>query len=100
MATHSSILAWKIPWTEELGHGVMKSRPRLNISTHQALIYVMWANRDTGSLPYSLAYNGCSINGVDGKRKHLEMPVNMQIPRAPPSVGLGLDSGISICNAW
>ena len=34
MATHSSILAWKIPWTEELGHGVMKSQPQLNISTH------------------------------------------------------------------
>ena len=30
MATHSSILAWKIPWTEEPGyaavHGVSKSR--------------------------------------------------------------------------
>ena len=30
MATHSSILAWKIPWTEEPGgpgvHGVEKSR--------------------------------------------------------------------------
>jgi len=31
MATHSSILAWKIPWTEELDglhtvHGVAKSR--------------------------------------------------------------------------
>ena len=30
MATHSSILAWKIPWTEEPGgasvHGVTKSR--------------------------------------------------------------------------
>ena len=34
-----------------------------------------------GSLPYSLAHNGCPVNGVDGKRKHLEMPVNMQIPR-------------------
>ena len=30
MATHSSILAWKIPWTEEPGgvHGVAKSRTR------------------------------------------------------------------------
>ena len=31
MATHSSILAWKIPWTEEPGgltvHGVAKSQP-------------------------------------------------------------------------
>ena len=33
MATHSSILAWKVPWTEEPGrltpvHGVTKSRTR------------------------------------------------------------------------
>ena len=31
MATHSSILAWRIPWTEEPGglvHGVAKSRSR------------------------------------------------------------------------
>ena len=28
MATHSSVLAWRIPWTEEPGglHGVAKSR--------------------------------------------------------------------------
>ena len=31
MATHSSILAWKIPWTEEpTVHGVAKNRTRLN----------------------------------------------------------------------
>ena len=33
MAIHSSILAWKIPWTEEPGrlvHGVAKSQTRLN----------------------------------------------------------------------
>ena len=35
VATHSSILAWKIPWTEEPGglhtvHGVTKSWIRLN----------------------------------------------------------------------
>ena len=31
MATHSSVLAWTIPWTEEPGglHGVTKSRTRL-----------------------------------------------------------------------
>ena len=36
MATHSSILAWKIPWTEEAGkatiHGVAESQTQL--STH------------------------------------------------------------------
>ena len=26
MATHSSILAWKIPWTEATVHGVAKSQ--------------------------------------------------------------------------
>ena len=34
MSTHSSILAWKIPWTEEIGgatvHGVTKSWTQLN----------------------------------------------------------------------
>ena len=31
MATHSSILAWKTPWTEEITvHGVAKSRIQLN----------------------------------------------------------------------
>ena len=35
MATHSSILAWRIPWTEEPGrlhtvHGAGKSRTQLN----------------------------------------------------------------------
>ena len=31
VATHSSILAWRIPWTEQTGrtHGVTKSRTRL-----------------------------------------------------------------------
>ena len=38
MATHSSILAWRIPWREEPGrllvHGVAKSWTRLRDSTH------------------------------------------------------------------
>ena len=42
MATHSSILAWKIPWTEELGwlltvHGVAESRTRLSDFTSLSL---------------------------------------------------------------
>ena len=36
MATHSSILAWRIPWTEEPGglHRVAKSQTRLSNFTH------------------------------------------------------------------
>ena len=30
MATHSSILAWGIPWTEKPGMGSQKSRTRLS----------------------------------------------------------------------
>ena len=33
MATHSSTLAWKIPWTEEV-HGVTKSQTRLSDFTN------------------------------------------------------------------
>ena len=38
MATHSSILAWRIPWTEETGglhtvHGVAKSQTRQSTDT-------------------------------------------------------------------
>ena len=41
METHSSILAWKIPWTEEPGgatvHGVSKSHTQLSMHTHVAI---------------------------------------------------------------
>ena len=42
MATHSSTLAWKIPWTEERGrlHGVAKNQARLSNFTHSTLIYL------------------------------------------------------------
>ena len=39
MATHSSILAWRTPWTEELGHGVAKSQTRLSTHPH-TFIYI------------------------------------------------------------
>ena len=37
MATHSGILAWRIPWTEEPGglvHGVAKSQTHLSDLAH------------------------------------------------------------------
>ena len=42
MASHSSILAWKIPWTGEPGaatvHGVAKSGTRLNTLAYISLM--------------------------------------------------------------
>ena len=32
MATHSSLLAWRIPWTEAAVHGVAQSQAVLNCS--------------------------------------------------------------------
>ena len=48
MATHSSILAWKTPWTEELGgihtvHEVTKSRTQLKTRSQEV--------SDTSSIP-------------------------------------------------
>ena len=34
MATHSSILAWKIPWTEEPGRLRCMESQRVGLSTH------------------------------------------------------------------
>ena len=43
MATHSNILAWKIPWTEEPGRlqfmGLQKSRTRLSNFTNERLTW-------------------------------------------------------------
>ena len=36
MATHPSILAWRIPWTEEPVHGVTQSRARLKRLSRRA----------------------------------------------------------------
>ena len=47
MATHSNILAWRIPWTEELGrlytvHGIAKSRTQLSDSRFHILTLKPW----------------------------------------------------------
>ena len=58
MATHSSILAWRIPWTEEPGGlqsiGVTKSRTQL--STQHTVDWLRWKESacnagDLGSIP-------------------------------------------------
>ena len=50
MATHSSVLAWRIPWTEEPGsltvHGVAKSWMRLNTSTYNLFLKIVLSLRE------------------------------------------------------
>ena len=53
MATHSSILAWRIPWTEEFGglvHGIAKSWTQLSNSlpfTHTEVLQTQKQIRST-----------------------------------------------------
>ena len=40
MATHSSILAWKIPWIAELGYGVSKTQIWLSMHSHCTALHL------------------------------------------------------------
>ena len=42
MATHSSILAWSIPWTEEPSRGHKESDTTELLSTHARNLQVFW----------------------------------------------------------
>ena len=51
MATHSSILAWRIPWAEELVHGILKSLTGLSeIHIHDQVNYGIFEFRTYRSL--------------------------------------------------
>ena len=74
MATHSSTLAWKIPWTEEPGrlhavHGVTKSRARLSDFTFTFHFHAL--EKETATHSSVLAYR---IQGTGE-------------PGGPPSMG-------------
>ena len=63
MATHSSILAWRIPWTEEPGglhtvHGVAKIQTRLKrLSTHAQNKYMFsYIEALNASLPFKCIF--------------------------------------------
>ena len=59
MTIHSSILAWKIPWTEELGRlqSIKSQRVGCNLVTKHALMHPSWGSQNL--LPvwiYALQY--------------------------------------------
>ena len=67
MATHSSILAWKIPWTEEPGGPQsmgLQSRTRLSDFTYFTLEWerkASWSGRLEGTGPCSDWLRGRSV---------------------------------------
>ena len=69
MATHSSILPWEIPWTQEPGqatvHGVAKSQTQLsNWTTTNICIYT---HTHTRSSQVALVVKNPSTNSGDGR---------------------------------
>ena len=67
MATYSSILAWKIPWTEEPGYSPWVARVRHYLETKQPVTIRVFASvtpepspRDIKMLIYSNNYSKCS----------------------------------------
>ena len=98
MATHSSILAWKIPWTEEPGRLQsmgLQSQTRLRdlTSLHFIYIYIDWVSqvvlvvknppantgdiRDTGSIP-GLGRSPGGGHGNPLQYSCLENPMNRE----------------------
>ena len=65
MATHSSTLAWKIPWTEGAWqatvYGVAKSRTQLSneITTTMYIVYLFFSLNEYFSLPLVLSSLMC-----------------------------------------
>ena len=62
MTTHSSFLAWEIPWTEEPGglqsRGLQKSWTWLSMHTHIAWTVTLLSSYVTTELKYIIVYLG------------------------------------------
>ena len=43
MATHSSILAWRIPWTEEPGRLQAMGWQRVGLLSHSLLLFILFS---------------------------------------------------------
>ena len=82
MATHSSILAWRIPWTEEprqaTVHGVAKSRTRLSNFTFSVPWRLSQALAASVNIPLSPVINAWapSLHQVSCNRCFMAAPEN------------------------
>ena len=81
MATHSSILAWRIPWTEELGGLQFMGSQRVRHGWDTEHILAMYHELQTFSLSHKKEWNcvicrdvdeprGCHKNEVSQKEKN------------------------------
>ena len=70
MATHSSILAWKIPWTEEpsglQSMELQRVRHDLVTNTHTHILIIKWVTKPSGNKKEVLSqcdnHMNCRVN--------------------------------------
>ena len=91
MATHSSTLAWKIPWREEPGrllvHGVTKSRARLSDFTFTFTSILAWKS------PWPEEPRGLQVHGF--AKSWIQLSTHIKVCLTP---GYELPGGrIPIC---
>ena len=79
MATHSSVLAWRTPWTEEPG-GLQSMRS-------QSWTRLSPAQTDGQTKPHALGFS------------HTENHSH-QFPKKPPTAGLLTSSFLAVCASW
>ena len=102
MATHSSILAWKTPWTREpwrlRTHGVAKSWTRLSMHPRGTMILQAMQPGQKNKLPKTKPLS-LDLRGIVGKTllASLQPPASprlrAQSPRTGPGLELPKDSG-------
>ena len=72
MATHSSILAWRIPWTEEPDRLQSIESHRLHMATHGLIHYGYspWSHIDY-TWPHIVSYTMATVHGAGHDRSYL-----------------------------
>ena len=82
MATHSSILAWRIPWTEELGGlksiGLQRVRHNCMTNTHLIVELSFFKKPPSLQFSYSVVSNSLQPHGL----QHTRLPCPSLTPRA------------------
>ena len=78
MATHSSILAWEIPWTEEHGELLGLQRVRHNLGTKQ------YTNNNIVSLYFVAGGNVCSVASIVALQPRVPGPRPVSFMLPPP----------------